>query len=128
MLQSIKKIRETKLSQEVITVMFHRRRFVSGGDGPFRARVGSVQSPSGLLAVYFFFYSSVPSQVGLVNEMSYSHQARHRSLSRTEVLFAEGPTASSASVVFAANPNPLSESAAASSKTTLSDRRRRASA
>lgn len=127
MLESIEKQRESKPSKAVVTVMFHDRTGVLGGNDSPCAREDAAPSLSKLLALVFDALSDALSQPGsltFAQQTRSRDRTRSRSLSRTKKFSAEGPMARSALPVLAANPNTRSTQAAATVITTMTEQRR----
>lgn len=132
MRQSIENKRETKPSEVAVTVMFHDREHILGGNQSFRARENAAPSLPCVLTGYMFVASEAPSSsallsVGISRDLS-RHRRRRRTSKYIEKFFAEGPIARSALAVFAANPNTRSPKAAATVITTMTEQRRCAAA
>ena len=132
MRQSIEKQQETKSAPNSITAMFHDRNgFLSLSDS-FRARGSAVSSLSGALTGDLFAspeVASLPSPLKVSASKAHSrHRTRRRTSPHIEKFSAEVPNARSAWLVFGANPNSRSQTAAAIAITTVTEQRRCAAA
>ena len=127
MRQSIENKRETKPSELAVTVMFHDREHILGGNQSFRARENAAPSLPDSLAVVSCFVSGASPQLGpLTFAQLYPSRdrTRRRSLPHTEKFSAEEPIARSALAVLAACPNTRSTQAVATVITPMTEQRR----
>jgi hypothetical protein len=127
MRQSIDNKRETKLSKECVTVMFHGGIIFLGGLNSCCAREDAALSQSELQSVTSDVVpdaSSQPRLLTFAQQTPSPDRTRRRSLGRHRKFSLEEPMARSAWAVLAANPNTRSPQAAATVITTMTEQRR----
>jgi len=115
MRQGIEKKQEATSARNSVAVMFHDSRALWGVSDSFCARGNAVLSLLSLLKVS-------------ISGAHSSHRTRRRASPYIEKFYAEVPDARSAWFVFGASPNSCSQTAAATTITTMTEQRRCAAA